>query len=434
MTNKRTLLLIDNSTHHHDIFRDAIANAIDGPFEGECVTTLAAAVERLKRNGIWAIFVNLSLPDSRGIETLDWVRLAAGGIPTLVLAGVQERELALEALRRGAKDYLLEDQLDRDSSVRAIRNMAEREAAEEALFVEKERAQVTLNSIGDAVLSTDNEGKVTYLNVVAEKITGWNVAEAAGKPVEEVFVIIDSTTGEPCKSPLRTAIEKNKTVGLTPNCILRRRDGTEFAIDDSAAPIHDRQGMATGAVIVFHDVSVARAIGIEMSHMAQHDTLTNLPNRTLLQDRLHQAIALASRNGTLVAVLFLDLDKFKEINDSLGHEFGDKVLQSVVKRLLTCVRASDTVSRLGGDEFVILLSEIKQTGDAGVKAGQILTAMNAPFEIDSHKLHITASIGVAVYPNDSTDPENLIKKADLAMYQAKEQGRHSYRFQTVTVN
>jgi diguanylate cyclase (GGDEF)-like protein/PAS domain S-box-containing protein len=434
MTNKRTLLLIDNSTHHHDIFRDAIANAIDGPFEGECVTTLAAAVERLKRNGIWAIFVNLSLPDSRGIETLDWVRLAAGGIPTLVLAGVQERELALEALRRGAKDYLLEDQLDRDSSVRAIRNMAEREAAEEALFVEKERAQVTLNSIGDAVLSTDNEGKVTYLNVVAEKITGWNVAEAAGKPVEEVFVIIDSTTGEPCKSPLRTAIEKNKTVGLTPNCILRRRDGTEFAIDDSAAPIHDRQGMATGAVIVFHDVSVARAIGIEMSHMAQHDSLTNLPNRTLLQDRLHQAIALASRNGTLVAVLFLDLDKFKEINDSLGHEFGDKVLQSVVKRLLTCVRASDTVSRLGGDEFVILLSEIKQTGDAGVKAGQILTAMNAPFEIDSHKLHITASIGVAVYPNDSTDPENLIKKADLAMYQAKEQGRHSYRFQTVTVN
>jgi len=434
MTNKRTLLLIDNNTHHHDIFRDAIANAIDGPFEGEWVTTLAAAVERLKRNGIWAIFVNLSLPDSRGIETLDWLALAAGSIPTLVLAGAEERGLALEALRRGAKDYLLEDQLHRDSFVRAIRNMAEREAAEEALFVEKERAQVTLNSIGDAVLSTDNEGKVTYLNVVAEKITGWNVAEAAGKPVEEVFVIIDSTTGEPCKSPLRTAIEKNKTVGLTPNCILRRRDGTEFAIDDSAAPIHDRQGMATGAVIVFHDVSVARAIGIEMSHMAQHDTLTNLPNRTLLQDRLHQAIALASRNGTLVAVLFLDLDKFKEINDSLGHEFGDKVLQSVVKRLLTCVRASDTVSRLGGDEFVILLSEIKQTGDAGVKAGQILTAMNAPFEIDSHKLHITTSIGVAVYPNDSTDPENLIKKADLAMYQAKEQGRNSYRFQTVTVN
>ena len=171
-----------------------------------------------------------------------------------------------------------------------------------------------------------------------------------------------------------------------------------------------------------------------MSHLAQHDTLTDLPNRILLQDRLHQAIALASRNSTLVGVLFLDLDNFKEINDSLGHAFGDKVLQSVVNRLLTCVRASDTVSRLGGDEFVILLSEIKQPGDAGVKAGKILAAISAPFVIDSHKVHITASIGVATYPNDSKDPEDLIKKADKAMYKAKEQGCNNYRFQTVALN
>ncbi len=434
MTGKRTLLLIDNKTDHHDVFQDAIANAIDGPFEGEWAKTLALGVERLKKNGIWAIFVNLSLPDSSGIETFSWLRFAAGAVPILVFAGADERALALEALERGAKDYLLEGQLDRDSFVRAIRNMAEREAAEEALFVEKERAQVTLHSIGDAVLSTDNEGRVTYLNVVAEKITGWTLAESAGKPVEEVFEIIDSITGKFCKSPLRTAIELNRTVGLTPNCVLRRRDGTEFAIDDSAAPIHDRQGIATGAVIVFHDVSVARAMGIEMSHLAQHDTLTDLPNRILLQDRLHQAIALASRNNTLVGVLFLDLDKFKEINDSRGHAFGDKMLQSVVNRLLTCVRASDTVSRLGGDEFVILLSEIKQPGDAGVKAGKILTAINAPFVIDSHKVHVTASIGVATYPNDSKDPEDLIKKADKAMYKAKEQGRNNYRFQTVALN
>jgi diguanylate cyclase (GGDEF)-like protein/PAS domain S-box-containing protein len=434
MTTNRTLLLIDHNTHHHKVFRDAIANAIDGPFEGECASTLAEGIQRLKKNSIWAVFLNLSLPDSRGIKTFDLLRLATGGIPTLILAGVDERGIALEALRRGAKDYLLEGQLDRDSFVRAIRNMAERETAEEALFVEKERAQVTLNSIGDAVLCTDNEGRVTYLNVVAEDITGWTAAEAAGKPVEEVFVIIDSTSGEFCKSPLRLAIERNKTVGLTPHCVLRRRDGTEFAIDDSAAPIHDRQGMATGAVIVFHDVSVARAMGIEMSHMAHHDALTDLPNRTLFQDRVHQAMIMASRNGTRIGVLFLDLDMFKQVNDSLGHVFGDKVLQLVVKRLLGCVRASDTVSRLGGDEFVILLSEITQTGDAGVKAGQILTAIKAPFEIDSHQLHITASIGVATYPGDSADAEALIKNADMAMYQAKEHGRNSYRIQTVTVN
>ena len=133
-------------------------------------------------------------------------------------------------------------------------------------------------------------------------------------------------------------------------------------------------------------------------------------------------------------MLFLDLDKFKQVNDSLGHAFGGKLLQSVVGRLLACVRASDTVCRLGGDEFVILLSEIKEAGNAGLKAGQILTAINAPFEIDSHKIYITASIGVATYPGDSADAESLIKNADLAMYQAKEQGRNSYRFETVTAN
>jgi diguanylate cyclase (GGDEF)-like protein/PAS domain S-box-containing protein len=434
MKNTRTLLLIDNHDQHHDVFRDSIANAIDGPFEGERATTLAEGIERLKNERIWAIFVNLSLPDSRGIKTLDWLMLAAGDIPILVLAGVGDRGLALEALRRGAKDYLLEGQLDRESFVRAIRNMAEREAAAEALFVEKERAHVTLNSIGDAVLSTDNQGNVTYLNPVAEEITGWTVAQALGRPVEDVLVILDSTTGKFCQNPLRIAIERNKTVGLTPNCVLRRRDGTEFSIDDSAAPIHDQQGTATGAVIVFHDVSVARAVAVEMAHMAQHDTLTNLPNRSLFRDRVHQAIILATRNGTRMSVLFLDLDRFKEVNDSMGHAFGDRVLQAVVKRLLGCVRASDTVSRLGGDEFVILLSEIKQTGDAGVKAGQILTAVNEPFEIDSHRVHISASIGVATYPGGSADAETLIKTADMAMYEAKEQGRNSYRFQTVTGN
>src|SRR6202790_5426871 len=284
MTEIRTLLLIDADSHHADVFIDALVNAIDGPYKGEWVTNLSQGIERLKKGGIWAVFVNLSLPDSHGLATLDKLLLAVPDVPTLTLAGTKEVAVALEALRHGAKDYLLEDHLDADSFVRAIRNMAERKAAEEMLFTEKERAQVTLNSIGDAVLSTDLEGKVTYLNVVAEKITGWTREEAAGKDIDEVFRIIDGSTREPCANPLRTAIQKNRTVGLTPNCILIRRDGTEFAIEDSAAPIHDQHGLPTGAVIVYHDVSVARAMGAEMSHMAQHDTLTNLPNRTLMQE------------------------------------------------------------------------------------------------------------------------------------------------------
>jgi diguanylate cyclase (GGDEF)-like protein/PAS domain S-box-containing protein len=428
MMTVRTLLLIDNDASHVDVFTDALLNATDGPFQSECVKTLAEGIRRLRRREFWAIFLNLSLPDSQGMETFDKLALAVPGVPTLIIAGPKDVVVALEVLRHGAKDYLLEDHLDRDSFVRAIRNMAERKTADELLFREKERAQVTLDSIGDAVLSTDLEGKVTYLNVVAEKITGWTREEAAGKDIEEVFVIVDASTREPCVNPLRAAIKKNRTVQLTPNCILIRRDGTEFAIEDSAAPIHDQRGLATGAVIVFHDVSAARAMGVEMSHMAQHDTLTNLPNRTLLQDRLTQAIATASRNDSRIAVLFLDLDGFKHINDSLSHATGDRLLQLVAKRLLAAVRTSDTVCRLGGDEFVILLSEVAHAGDAGVKAGKILSALSAPFAMEQNTLRITGSIGISTYPEDGQSAELLIRNADLAMYQAKEKGRSNCQF------
>jgi len=428
MMTLRTLLLIDNDASHVDVFTDALLNATDGPFQGECVKTLAEGVRRLRGREFWAVFLNLSLPDSQGLETFDKLALAVPGVPTLIIAGAKDVGVALEALRHGAKDYLLEDHLDRDSFVRAVRNMAERKTVEEMLFTEKERAQVTLDSIGDAVLSTDLQGKVIYLNVVAEKITGWTREEAVGKDIDEVFVIVDGGTREPCANPLKTAITKNRTVGLTPNCILIRRDGAEFAIEDSAAPIHDQRGLATGAVIVFHDVSVARALGAEMSHLAQHDILTNLPNRTLLQDRVTQAIATASRNDSRIAVLFLDLDGFKHINDSLGHAIGDRLLQSVAKRLLAAVRTSDTVSRVGGDEFVILLSEVTHAGDAGVKAGKILSALSAPFEIDQNTLRVTASIGVTTYPEDGQSAELLMRNADLAMYQAKEKGRSNCQF------
>ncbi|HEY6769990.1 MAG TPA: PAS domain-containing protein, partial [Candidatus Sulfotelmatobacter sp.] len=238
-------MLIDDDSRHADVFIDAVLNAIDGPYKGEWVATLTEGIERLKKRGIWAVFVNLSLPDSHGLATLDKLFLAAPSVPTLILAGSKDVAVALEALRLGAKDYLLEDHLDEDSFVRAIRIMAERQTAREMLSAEKERAQITLNSIGDAVLSIDLEGRVTYLNAVAEKITGWTREEAAGTDVDDVFIIIDGSTRKPCLNPLKTALEQNKTVGLTRHCILIRRDGDEFAIEDSAAPIHDQHGVTT---------------------------------------------------------------------------------------------------------------------------------------------------------------------------------------------
>jgi diguanylate cyclase (GGDEF)-like protein len=181
-------------------------------------------------------------------------------------------------------------------------------------------------------------------------------------------------------------------------------------------------------VIVFHDVTAARAMASQMTYASQHDLVTNLPNRLLLMDRIVQSIALARRQRKSIAVIFLDLDRFKYINDSLGHPIGDKVLKCVSSRLVAGVRASDTVSRQGGDEFVILLSEIAFPEVAAVIARKILSLVNQPQSIEGHDVHVNASIGISIYPEDGEDAETLIKNADMAMYHAKEDGRNNFKF------
>jgi diguanylate cyclase (GGDEF)-like protein len=227
---------------------------------------------------------------------------------------------------------------------------------------------------------------------------------------------------------MELAIQQDRAVGLAANSILIRRDGVEIAIEDSAAPIHDREGRVTGAVIVFHDVDAAKKMTIQMSELAHNDFLTGLPNRVHLNDRIAQAITAAHRHHNKVAVLFLDLDHFKHINDSLGHAVGDLLLRSVAKRLVSCVRDSDTISRFGGDEFVVLLSEVVHSRNAALCAQKLLTMLKAPNFIGQHDLEISASIGISVYPDDGEDPETLIRTADIAMYYAKENGRNNFKF------
>jgi diguanylate cyclase (GGDEF)-like protein len=165
-----------------------------------------------------------------------------------------------------------------------------------------------------------------------------------------------------------------------------------------------------------------------MSYLAQHDFLTGLPNRMLLNDRLTQAIASAHRHRQSLAVLFLDVDRFKHINDSLGHAIGDQLLKSIARRLVACVRSSDTVSRQGGDEFVVLLSEVARAEDAALSADKILAAVSAPHRIDHQDLHVTVSVGIGVYPDDGTDAETLLKNADSALFRAKANGRGNHQF------
>jgi diguanylate cyclase (GGDEF)-like protein/PAS domain S-box-containing protein len=427
----RNVLLVLSDAAEAKAVRRSLANSRDGPFKVEWVRRCCDAIKRLDSQGgeeIAAVVVDLFLSDSEGIETFDQLLRASPHVPILVLSHLRDEDVARLAVQRGAQDYLLQERLDGHSLTKALTSMLERSAYAEALFLEQERAQVTLNSIGDAVISTDIVGNITYLNPVAEKMTGWSQQEASGRPLREVLRIIDGDSREPALNPLAMAILHNKSVGLSANCVLIRRDGYECAIEDTAAPIHDPRGQVTGAVIVFHDVSVARTMSLRMSYLAQHDFLTELPNRMLLNDRLRRAIALAQRNRASLAVLFLDVDRFKQINDSLGHAIGDQLLQSIAQRLVACVRNSDTVSRLGGDEFVVLLSELTRAEDAAFTANKILAAVSRPHRIGDQDLNVTASVGIGVYPDDGADAETLLKNADIALLHAKAQGRSKHRF------
>jgi len=318
--------------------------------------------------------------------------------------------------------------------VQIVEDITERKSTEDALFEEKERAQVTLNSIGDAVLTTNLSGNVTYLNQVAEMMTGWSCENAIGRSLSEVFRIVDGATRKLAPNPAQLAIRENRTVGLAANSILLRRDGFESAIEDSAAPIHNRDGKVVGAVIVFHDVSESRTMALKMAHQAQHDFLTGLPNRVLLTERLSRAIGQARRHSKRVALMYIDLDYFKHINDSLGHAVGDLLLQMVAERLMLCIRDTDTVCRQGGDEFVILLTEIEQAPDAAPVAEKILAAFAEPCLICGNELHVTLSIGISIYPDDGQDADEVMKNADTAMYHAKANGRNNYQFFTPEMN
>ena len=357
---------------------------------------------------------------------------------TLLIGGNAHLLLRLDKRRTEAEETLLQSLDVLESNLNALmqtnaRLQAEigiRRATEENLFQEHEKARVTLNSIGDGVITTDVEGKVAYLNPAAERMSGWSSDEAVGRPIAEVFRIIDPVSRQPVDTALEATLHHNQITRIPSSSLLIRRDGTEAAINDSCAPMHDRNGQVIGAVLAFHDVSAVRAMSLKVSYITQHDSLTDLPNRFLLNDRLRQAIVLAQRHDTRIALLFLDLDRFKHVNDTLSHAIGDRVLTEIAQRLIRCTRDTDTISRHGGDEFIILLREVSDSIGIARMATQVLKSITEPYFIDNHEIHISASVGISICPEDGEDADTLIRHAEAAMYQAKSQGRNNYQFFT----
>ncbi|MEE9354713.1 MAG: diguanylate cyclase [Methylococcaceae bacterium] len=309
-----------------------------------------------------------------------------------------------------------------------VKEIAERQTAEEALYQQKERLQITFSAMAEGVIITTVNGLIEYLNPAAEKMSGWLNPDAIGKKVEQVFSNVDESSGEFRHSAIHDC-QKN-AARANKNNLLLAKNGEQRTVEEVATPLKDSTGKIVGTVAIIRDVTLASEHSRQLSYQASHDSLTGLPNRSLLCDRLEHAIAKAIRADCYVAVMFMDLDRFKQINDSLGHAAGDILLRNVAEKLRASVRQEDTVSRLGGDEFVLVLEDLVDQDQAKRVAQKIVDNLAKPIIIEDQEISVSVSIGIAVFPRDGKNVETLLKNADVAMYRTKELAQGNIQFFT----
>ncbi|WP_223300663.1 diguanylate cyclase domain-containing protein [Oscillatoria nigro-viridis] len=415
-------------------------------YKVRCATTGAMAIRAAQSPWTELILLDIKLPDLDGYEVCKQLKSdeQTASIPIIFLSVLNETFNKVHGLAVGAVDYIakpfeVEEVLARvethltirrlqqslqEQNLILLREKEERQRLEASLFAEKELAQVTLQSIGDAVITTNAQGNVRFFNPIAEQLTGWKAHEAKGLPLSTVFEIVNEVTRKPVENPIENALLEKRIVGLANHTILIARDGTEYAIENSAAPIRDYQGQIIGAVIVFHDVTESRNLARQLSWEASHDALTGLINRREFEQRLIEAIASVQDSNHQHAFCYLDLDKFKLVNDTAGHCAGDELLRQITTLLQKGVRANDTLARLGGDEFGLLLTKCPLYKAAQIAENLKHLVHQFRFIWDSKTFIIGVSIGVVAINQNSQDLREVMRAADAACYAAKGKGRN----------
>lgn len=418
------ILIVEDDLEDIDLIKEYIERARQFPATLETVATLSESLERLQHNDFDVVLLDLSLPDGQGLDTFRSLHARFPEIPILILSGLQDEEVAIAALQEGAQDYLVKGHFDRYLLIRAIRYAIERQHLLKTLRQQKELAQVTLKSIGDAVVTTDALGKIEYFNPIAERLTGWQIEEVKGIPLIEVFEIVNEITRQPVENPIAKVLKEGEIVGLTSHTLLISREGQEYAIDDSAAPIRDRDGQLLGAVMVFRDVTESRQLEQQLSWQAKHDALTGLANRRSFEELAIEAIA-SARESTLEHTLcYLDLDQFKVVNDTCGHIAGDELLRQIALLLKQQIRITDTLARLGGDEFGLLLYQCPLSRAKHIAESCRQLIQKFRFSWDGKSFSLGVSIGLVVIDAETKDLSSILSAADAACYAAKEKGRN----------
>jgi len=387
--------------------------------------SLNEARDKLKEAVPDLILLDLALPDSAGLATVTAVHDLLPETPIVVLSGHRDAEFEAEVLEAGAQDYLVKGEFDTEHISRSIRHARTRARLEARLKLQ----DAALRAVASGIVITDIDATIQWVNPAFSQITGYSLEEVIGHKPKEL--IRSGLNDDALYETLWQTILSGQV--WRGELINKRRDGSVYDEELAITPVRNALGEIQHFVAVKQDISERKANEERIRQLAFYDALTSLPNRRLLRDRLHQALAACGRKHHSGALLFIDLDNFKGLNDSLGHDVGDLLLIQVAQRLVECVREGDTVSRLGGDEFVIMLEDLSGKTEAAASQAEgvgekILTALNRPYSINGHDLHSTPSIGITLFNGSQDSIDDLLRRADLAMYQAKEAGRNTLRF------
>ncbi len=409
---------------------------------------LAQARAALQAQRFDLLLLDLHLPDGSGLDLLRTEAERLEQTLVIVVSGDATLEVALQALRMGAYDFVRKP-YEPEELLKSLRNAArelalarENRAIQDQLAHSEQWHRFLVNNSPDLIYTLDAEGRISFVNDSIETITGQRKADLLGQPWEMLVLETEREAARWHINERRTGERATRNFEL----LLNRRGPAEAAdsaqtgvvVEVSASGMYQDTPEGgrrfIGTYGVARDITERKKAEATIAFQAYHDQLTGLPNRALFKDRVTQAIAHARRHGLILAVMFLDLDRFKAVNDTLGHLVGDELLQLVSQRLRHCLREGDTLARIGGDEFLLLLPHIRTRDNAAHIAEKILTSLKTPFHLNGHELYISASIGIAIYPNDGITHETLIKHADIAMYNAKDEGRNDYRFFDSSLN
>lgn len=381
-------------------------------------------LELWRRHKPEVVVTDIMMPVMDGLKMAELIRQENHSVPIIVTSAFNDAKFLLKAIDLGIDKYVIKP-VNTALLLQAIQKGAWMARAE----MEMQLASTVFDASSDAIMITDTRNLIIAVNAAFCEITGYREEEAIGRNP----TILSS--GKHDEDFYRDMWQQLAETGRWSGEIWNRRKSGEIYVEWlTLNTVKNHRGETSHYVAIFADITEHKQAEEHVRHLAHYDALTDLPNRTLFSDRLGQALIQAQRNHGRAAVMFLDLDRFKVINDTLGHSIGDLLLQAVAARLTGCVREGDTVSRLGGDEFVILLPELRDAEDAYVVAQKLLAAAALPFELRGHELHISASIGISFYPDDGAGAEALMKNADAAMYRAKEMGRNNYQYYHADMN